>query len=198
MHRGAALLVAALVIRSAAQQPPLATVQLDAVAIDARGRPVADLTVADFDVSEAGGPRSLEAVRFVTDKPRILGVFLDEYHVAAGAAADAVRAALSAFVDREMRAGDRAVIVKPLDSLVDLTLTEDRGRILAAIAAFEGRKGNYTARDAFEQQFMAGDAQRIEATRAQIATSTITALASTRSIPTRYRRRLSMWRLSRP
>src|SRR5262245_45979579 len=53
-------------------QPPQAAtgsertpVRIDAVATDARGRNVADLAPADFEISDENGPRAIEEVRLI-------------------------------------------------------------------------------------------------------------------------------------
>src|SRR5688572_2986056 len=92
-------------------------VRIDAVASDARGRVVDTLRAEDFEILEDGAPRPIESVRFVRapgsdaagdsggrivsradehaaaaqDGTRLIAIFLDEYHVAAGAGADRAR-----------------------------------------------------------------------------------------------------------
>jgi hypothetical protein len=68
-------------------------------------------------------------------------------------------------------------VVKPLDSLVAIRATHDREGVREAIRAFTGRKGDYTPRTPFEQQYFAGDPARVRAARGQVATSALTALA---------------------
>jgi VWFA-related protein len=163
---------------AAAPAQPAASVQIDAVAADARGRVVPDLRPEDFELRENGAPRPIDSVRFVAGEPRLFGIFLDEYHISPGAPALAARDAIARLVERHLGPGDRALVVKPLDSLVTLRLSAERADILAAIATFEGRKGEYSPRNAFERQFIAGDASRIDATRAQIAASALNAIVT--------------------
>jgi VWFA-related protein len=185
-----------------ANRPDANLVRIDAVAADARGRTVADLTVQDFEIIEQGAPRRVESVQFVTadgvgpsSEPllpivstaderveaarggtRLFAIFLDEYHAGAEAVARA-RAALTEFVDTRLGPRDLVLIVKPLDSLRSLRFTRDRTAILNAIATFNGRKGDYTPRTAFEQNYIAPDPERIDAVRAQIVTSALHAIA---------------------
>src|SRR5689334_1607243 len=48
------------------------------------------------------------------DEARLFAIFLDEYHVQAGANADRVRESMLRFVDRDLAAGDLVVVLKPL------------------------------------------------------------------------------------
>src|SRR5262245_40656015 len=72
---------------------------------------------------------------------------------------------------------DLLVVMKPLDSLFAIRFTADRDAARRAIASFEGRKGDYEPRNAYERNYIAGTPPRIEATRAQVALSAMNALA---------------------
>ena len=176
-------------------------VTIDVVATDARGRIVENLTAADFELREDTTPLALESVRFVRaasaaadavrpiqtaaderqaaspDGPRLFAVFLDEYHVQAGANTDRVREALLRFVDRDLAPDDLLVVLKPLDSLLAIRTTRDRAAARAAIESFAGRRGDYEARNAYERDYIAGTPARIDAARNQVALSSINALA---------------------
>ncbi len=178
-------------------------VAIDVVVADARGRSVATLRPADFEVLVGGEPRTPTAVTFVAIDPRqplgpeplppigsradeereaaregtrLFAIFLDEYHVSP-AAAGGLREATAAFVRQTLGPRDLVVVVKPLDSLVSLRLTRDHDAVLQEIGTFEGRRGEFAPRDAFERSIFAGDPERIAAARAQVAASAITALA---------------------
>jgi VWFA-related protein len=176
-------------------------VYLRALASDESGRPVEDLRIGDFDLLEEGLPRSLESVRFVKatgtgDEPldeirssadeqaaaaredaRLLVFVLDDYHVTRGAAAARVRETLGAFVERHLGPRDLVAVFRPLDSLLAIRLTRDRRSIAEAISSFEGRKGEYGPRNAFEQEYFAGSPERVEGARAQVVISALNALA---------------------
>jgi VWFA-related protein len=107
---------------------------------------------------------------------RLVAIFLDDYHVDAGAAA-ATRDALTAFVKQELGPRDLAVVARPLDSLLTFRLTRDRDAMARAIAAFEGRQAIYEPRSPLERSLMAGSPERAAALRAQIVTSALNALA---------------------
>src|SRR5437016_280042 len=174
-----ALVAGLLMLAVSAPQPatrnPQVVVRLDVTAVDARGRVITDLTQGDFEIREAGQLHSLESARLVRAEPRLVAVFLDEYHVGAEST-DRVREALSQFVEG-LTPADQLVVMRPLDSLFTIHLTTDRQAARQAIAAFEGRKGALEPRNAYERNFIAGSPARIEAARAQVALSAINALA---------------------
>lgn len=201
-----ACLALALAIGAAAQAPTAASarppVRVDAVAWDARGRIVDDLGPADFEVLDAGSPRTVESVRLVRgdgfplpgetfppiltrsdeqaeaarEGTRLFVFFLDEYHVAPGAGAVRAREIVGRFVDEHLGPRDLVLVVKPLDSLLTLRLTRDLGAAGLALAAMTGRKGEIEPRNAFERNYIAGTPARIAAMREQIVTSALEAL----------------------
>jgi VWFA-related protein len=196
------LLVAAFLIVAAGTDSGGRLVTVDVSVTDARGRPVTDLKPADFELREAGTPLTLESVRLVRvtsapaaappegiqsaaderlaagqEEARLFAIFLDEYHVAGGAETERVRDALTRFVDRDVTPRDLIVVMKPLDSLFAIRLTRDRGKVREAIESFEGRKGDYQPRNAYERDYIAGTPARIDAARSQVALSAINALA---------------------
>ncbi|HEV2985930.1 MAG TPA: VWA domain-containing protein [Vicinamibacterales bacterium] len=156
--------------------PPGHLVQMDVTAINARGQAVLDLKPTDFELREEGAAQAVDRIRLVKDEPRLVAVFLDEYHVGAEATVR-VREAMAAFVDRELSPRDLLVVMKPLDSLFAIRLTLDRADARRAIETFEGRKGDYEPRNAYERDYIAGTPARIEAARGQVALSAINALA---------------------
>src|SRR5437773_3329509 len=177
-------------------------VPVDVMAADARGGLVDDLKPGDFELREEGAPLTLESVRLVRvstepqadaavlirtasderqaavkEDARLFAIFLDEYHVTRGANTDRVREALIHFLDRDMAPRDLVVVMKPLDSLFEIRLTRDREAVRRAILSFEGRKGEYEPRNAYERDYIAGTPARIDVARNQVALSAINALA---------------------
>src|SRR5205823_197307 len=61
-------------------------------------------------------------------------------------------------------------------SVLTIRMTRDRDLIRHAIDTFEGRKGDYEPRNAFERNFIAGAPSRIDQVRTQVATSALNAL----------------------
>jgi VWFA-related protein len=172
LHPGVA--VRAQAPRSA---PPL--VRVDALAADARGHAVTDLTRDDFEVTENGTPRPIESVSFVAEPAaRLVAVYLDEYHVSAGPGVARVQTALSRLIDQLPDPRDLLAVVRPLDSLPGIQLTSNRAIIKEALSGFAPRKGDYEPRNAFERTYIASDPRRIDTVRAQIALSGLNALAN--------------------
>jgi VWFA-related protein len=177
-------------------------VRIDVIPADVHGNTIDDLKPADFELREEGAPQTIESVRFVRVPPasapaapvlihnaaderaaaaredaRLLAIYLDEYHVSPGASTDRARAALRRFVDADVSPRDLVVVLKPLDSLLEIRAAADLDAVRAAIGGFEGRKGDYTPRNAYERDFFAGTPARIEVARNQVALSAINALA---------------------
>src|SRR5262245_17556790 len=94
--------------RAETSEPAPRAIHIDVIATDSRGRGVPNLRASDFELREDGVSRPIDAVRFVTVRPpgadeipnpvdsdaserieaadervRLIGIFLDEYHVAA-------------------------------------------------------------------------------------------------------------------
>jgi VWFA-related protein len=201
-----AALVAALAMGVAALDSPpkthVALVRVDVIASDARGRAVENLKPAEFELSEDGVPQTLDSVRFTKaagqapaepdvrpirsefdeqeqagrDGARLFAILLDEYHVSAGASTQRVRVTLTRFVDRQLGPRDLVAVMKPLDSLFTIRMTRDRDEVRHAIETFQGRRGEYEPRNAFERNFIAGTPAGIEQLRTQVATSALNAL----------------------
>ena len=105
-----------------------------------------------------------------------LRIYLDDYYVSAGNTGE-VRDALHRFVDQDLGPGDLVTILRPLDSLLSIRLTRDRDVLHRAIDAFEGRRGDYVPRTAFERNYMVNDQAHAEVQRTQSTWSTLNALA---------------------
>ena len=153
------------------------TVRIDAIAVDARGSAISALTARDFELREDGRLVPIDGAQFVTNSPRLVAIYLDEYHITAGANADRAREALTAFVDQELGPRDLIAVMKPLDSLYSIRLTDNLQDARRIIAGLEGRKGDYAPRSDYERSFMGGSDARIETERTQIAISALGALA---------------------
>jgi VWFA-related protein len=174
----AASLAAAAFAQPAVPDPPTHVVRIDAIAFDGRGRRLEDLKPGDFELREDDVVRPIESVQYVrSGGARRIAIFLDEYHVSAGPATERVREVMTRFVSQSLGPDDLAVVMKPLDSLFAIQLTTDREAALKVIASFEGRKGDYQPRNSYEQNYIAGTPQRIEAARTQVALSAMNALA---------------------
>jgi len=198
-----ALPLLALELLAPGEPPVVAPVQLDVAVVDARGASVGALPAEAFRLVESDGldlvdvryvpaapppagpttpPRRLRTIedeREATRRPgaRVLALFLDEYHVSPGATAG-VRDALARFIRERTRDGDLLLVVKPLDSLLELRFTTDRASVAAEVDAFEGRLGDYRPRSRLEAEMMAGDTARLDGLRAQVALSALQAITA--------------------
>jgi VWFA-related protein len=179
--------------------PSNPVVRVDAVITDARGRPIMDLSPDDFAIVEDGVLEKVESAALHRAAPaagavvpiasrederaaaqndaRLVAIYLDEYHVAAEES-ESTRRFITDFIQQHLGPRDLAIVVKPLDSLTSLRMTQNREGLLEAVRTFEGRKGNYEPVNAFERNYMAPDPARNEGMRAQIALSALNALAT--------------------
>jgi VWFA-related protein len=190
-----ALLAGALV----SAQPVSEPVTLDIV-VDEATASRQPLSASDFAVTEAGQPLTIQSVRLVRpsseattlpivtsdvdektavdEADRLIGIYVDEYHLGDDAAFAAARSALAAFVRSTLGPRDLVVVVKPLDSLVSLRMTGDREAAARVIENAAPRLGDYTPRSSFEQEFIAGSPARIDAVRNQITLSGVSAITT--------------------
>lgn len=161
-----------------APAPPVASsdlVRIDVVTRDAQGRTVENLTPSDFELREDGTPQPLADVQLVRGNPQHIAIYLDDYYVSPSNTA-AVRASLHRFVDTQLAAADLVTILRPLDSLLTIKLTLDRASLHRQIDAFEGRRGDYEPRTAFERSYLVTDRGRADEQRAQSTWSTLNAM----------------------
>ena len=129
-----ALAVAVLVPLAAAPE----RVRIAAVVTDRQGRTVPGLTLKDFELRVDGVVQHIESVEARGQAPRRIAILLDEFHVDA-ADAPLVRDAVSAFVSTRLRADDMLVVLKPLDPLTGIRLTNDRADAIRASVAMQTR-----------------------------------------------------------
>jgi VWFA-related protein len=154
----------------AASGEPASPVRVTAVVTDRRGRPLAGLGTADFEVLVDGAPQPVERVD-AGPAGRLFVFVLDEFHVSAGEASERVRAAVSRFIDQQLGAGDLVFVLKPLDPLPAVRFTADRDGPREAANGFAGRKGDYTPRTPFETSMMARAPAMVQVDRARIVTA---------------------------
>jgi len=199
------LLALALVLSASTALPAGQTTSsrpptLDVVVEDSRGKAVENLGPSDFTVTEQSHPVAVEGVRFVraaakapavtavpvsaaakaseADAGSVIAIYLDEFHVAPGAPAEQVRAALISLVTESIEPSDQLIVLKSLDSLLEIKPVKSPSEAIQKLEAFAPRRGDYEPRTAFERNFIAGTPARIESARAQIATSSLEALAT--------------------
>src|SRR5262245_18894283 len=180
--------------------PGSATATLDVVVEDNRGRAIDTLGPADFSVTEQSHSLTVDSVRFVrpvlpntsasavppsatngasgVETGRVVAIYLDEFHVAPGRTADDVRDALVRLINQDDQPSDRWIVLKSLDSLLEIKPATDRSEAIHKLESFDPRRGDYQPRTAFERNFIAGTPVRIDSARAQIATSSLEALVT--------------------
>ncbi len=190
---------------TATPDPAPRTVRIEAIVADQHGRPIADLLPKDFALSDNGVAQKLDRVELRSNAPapvgplapitdvkndrdaeraaqepgtRVIGLYLDEYHVSAGENSDRVRRAVSRFIDEQVRPNDLLVVLKPLDHLTEIRFTRDRDEARRAVGNFNGRRGDYTPRTQFEEQHLGRSPGAVRAARAQIVLSGLRALAT--------------------
>ena len=183
IHRVAFVLAALTLsgVPSGTQQPERDStalpIRIDVVVTDRHGRPVVDLRPAEFELLENGVPRRVADVRPRTKGPRLFALYLDEFHVSPGESADRVRAWATQLIDGMLEPDDTAVVMKPLDSIGTVRFTADRASLRQAVAGFTGRKGDFSARSAFEEKYIGRAPAAVAAARRQIVTAALRELA---------------------
>jgi VWFA-related protein len=175
-------------------------VRVEAIVTDQQGQAIVNLRPGDFSILENGVAQKVESA-VLTSKAasasvptpvnsrddeeraarepgtRVIAVYLDEFHVAPRRNTERVREAVSRFIESELRPADLVVVLKPMDHLTEIRFTRDRDVVRKAVAAFEGRKEDYTPRTPFEEQYLGRSPAAVRAARAQIVMSGLRALA---------------------
>ena len=176
-------------------------VQVDAIVSDPDGRPMVELTAADFELLDDGKPMAIDRVRFLgaedysgdstlapirtledeereasRDDVRVYAIVLDDYHVQRLGELRVIDPLL-AFV-RQLPATDLVAVFYPLDSGGGggTSRTRDRERVLKAIKAFYGRRGGHTPKHPVEEEHLRHPMQ-IEEIRNKVVTSALEGLA---------------------
>jgi VWFA-related protein len=187
------------------QQPPpqpqrptfrtgIDAVTVDVIATDKDGKPVTDLTAADFEIKEAGKVQTIETFKRISleedkfdvdpvratpilsmetmqreaarDDVRLITIFLDDYHTRLGNSM-AIREKLASFVS-QLDPRDMVAVMYPLTPTMALTFSRDHAGTANTIMKFEGRKYNYLERYPQEQIYHRLSRPQIEDLRNQI------------------------------
>jgi VWFA-related protein len=167
---------------AASGQNPVFRGGIDAVAVDVivtdrDGRPVTDLTAADFEIREEGDVQAVTSFRLIEtgdglDDPgaareilsldqeraeaaridnRLFVVFLDDYHVRRGNSMRS-RQQLADFL-RSLGPNDLVAIATPLGGVSSLTFSRNHNLTANVVLAFEGRKYDYAPRHPIEYRY---------------------------------------------
>lgn len=176
-------------------------VRVDAIVTDRQGNPVADLTQDDFEVLEDDKPQTVETFRLVKidsattlqatgrlttrqdeenaaadEDARIFVFFLDDYHVRLGNSL-AARKHLIDFVQTQLGPRDLVSVMYPLSPLDSVVLTRDHEQLAHALERFQGRKFDYTPRNALEDRYANQPTEIVERVRRQVSLSALTGLS---------------------
>jgi VWFA-related protein len=175
----------------------LPAIRIDAIVTDRHGRPVLNLRPSDLELFIDGVVRPLERVNLRIPAPtsstapgpaaetpvarhagtRVFAFLLDEFHVGPGVETERVRESMLRFIDEHFRPTDLAAVLKPLDHVTAIRFTHDRQVLRDAVASFAGRKGDFTPRTEFEEQFIGRAPATVTAARVQLVTVALNELA---------------------
>lgn len=151
-------------------------VRVDVIVAGKDGNPVTDLNQDDFEIVEDGRVQTIDLFRQISidapasgparprqvlnrdteereaarDDVRVFGILLADYQIC-GQRSRAVREAMATFI-RKLGPNDLIAVMQPLNSVRDLIFTYDHEAVLQSIQRFEGRRGDYIARNAIEEQ----------------------------------------------
>lgn len=163
--------------------------------------PVADLTPADFELTEDGIPQTVEQATLVRldgaprsgsealeirsqdhaiaeagrDDVRLFAIFMDDYHLGRFPQEMLpLRKALSDFLGTMMGPLDLVTVMNPITPLSGLEWTRDRAKLVREIRTYEGRADNFIGRSALEEsQNLSRNIFRV---RSQVVISALQAL----------------------
>ncbi len=180
-------------------------VRVDVIVTDGRGVPDTSLTRDDFEVLEDGKPQAVDQFRLVrTDRAegpdiapprelrtrddelidalredvRVFAFLLDDYHVRRERS-QRVRETLVRFIRTHIRPNDLLAVMYPLTPVRTLTFTRDHDSVIAGIQRFDGRRGEYTPRNAVEDEHWkrTGGGPAVESIRNEVSLDALRALS---------------------
>jgi VWFA-related protein len=179
------------------------SVSVDVIVLDKKGNPVTDLTPADFEIRENRKPQTIETFKFIdvaasrAERPtpardltsfddqqreaarpdtRLLVIFLDDYHVRLGNSMR-VREQLAGFVS-QLTPHDLVALMYPLTQASALTFSRNHDGTADAIMNFQGRKYDYTPRNAYEERYQLQPPEVLERLRNEITMSALETLCA--------------------
>ena len=177
------------------------SVSVDVTVTDRDGRPVTDLTEADFEIREGGELQSVTSFRLIEtgqgiDDPasdreilslseeraeaarvenRLFVLFLDDYHVRRGNSMR-VRQQLSDFLRRLTR-NDLVAIATPLSGVGNMSFSRNHLMTSNSVMGFEGRKYDYTPRHPIEYRYQTLPPEALEQMRNSLTISALESLS---------------------
>lgn len=192
--------------QAAQPQRPTFTTRIDSVSVDVivtdkQGRPVTDLTAADFEIREGRTPQTVETFKLIQidddravdpgqnreirslqdqerelqrEDVRVYVLFLDDYHTRLGNSM-AIRERLAKFI-RSLGPRDLLAVMTPLTPTSALTFSRNHDAAARQVMAFQGRKFDYTPKHPVEEVYQYLQPAQIEALRNQIVTTALEGL----------------------
>ncbi len=187
-------------------QPPVFRSGVKLVLVDvsvtgADEEPIADLTPADFELTEDGIPQRVEQASLVRidgqprgngealairsqdhalaeagrDDVRVFAVFMDDYHLDRfPQEMQPLRKALGDFIGTMMGPQDLVTVMNPITPLSALKWTRDRHALVRELKTYEGRLDNFIGRSVLEEsQNLTRNVMRV---RSQVVISALQAL----------------------
>jgi VWFA-related protein len=178
------------------------SVSLDVIVTDRKGAPVSDLTADDFEIREDGKLQTIDAFKFIAidgndpgnlpqreilslseqsraaadETNRLFVIFMDDYHVRRGNGLR-VREQLAEFVSR-LTPRDLVAVMYPLTPVTGLTFSRHHDGTAQALMNFEGRKYDYTPRNAFEERYQQYPPELQERMRNETVMATLESLCA--------------------
>src|SRR5262245_28949290 len=186
------------------QQPPIfrtgtEVVRVDATVFDKNGKPVTDLSEADFEVQEDGVTQPIKSFKLVEvdgtplpdsdesltirsrehaaleaakDDVRLFLIFWDEYHIGEFQSTLYARTQLARFLLTAFGPKDLVGIMDPLTPTDAIVFSRDRRQLADAASRLQGRRGIYMpARSVLEEGQLT--ARNVEEVRSQVTTGAI-------------------------
>ena len=120
--------------------------------------------------------RNDEEIAAQDEDARIVVFFLDDYHVRLGSSL-AARKHLVEFIETQLGPRDLVSVMYPLSPIDSVVLTADHGMLMRAVERFQGRKFDYTPRNALEDRYANYPAETVERVRRQVSLSALQGLA---------------------
>jgi VWFA-related protein len=153
------------------------SISVDVTVTDRQGRAIADLAKDDFEIREGGRVQAIDTFKFIQiddgredpsaqrdilsydeqrvqlarEDNRIFVLFLDDYHVRR-ANSMRVREQLAAFI-AQLSPRDLVAVTTPVAMISSLTFSRNHDATARMAMDFEGRKYDYTPRNAIEARY---------------------------------------------
>jgi VWFA-related protein len=179
-------------------------VRVDVIVTDKAGRPLSDLKLTDFEITEGGRPQKIETFKLVEldgglmpgpdgparqirsefdeeseaarDDVRLFGLFLDDYHVRRGSSLSA-RNEIARFIETQLGPSDMIGVMYPLTPLDAVRFSRNHDAVRRGVQQFTGRKFEYDAKNALEERYVCRvSSEQAESIRNDVSLSALKAM----------------------